>query len=122
EERIEESWARELSGQERQRLEGMLLLFIQLAPERISKIQNAIGRNDRIAVERELRNLSAAAQRISALSVVESTQRVLEHVRSLATEDLSSSLHALESQIVRLSQQNVGSVSSELGRGSLRAC
>ncbi|MFN9432615.1 MAG: ATP-binding protein [Acidobacteriota bacterium] len=119
---IDKSWTRELSGLEGQPNEGMLFLFTRRAPERISRIQKAIGRNDRAAVERELRNLSEAARQISALSVVESTQRMLEHVRSLATEDLNSSLLALESQIVRLSQQNMGSESSEVGRGGLRTC
>ncbi|WP_155121330.1 ATP-binding protein [Bryobacter aggregatus] len=87
--------------------QGMLLLFLQMAPERLEKIQTAISRQDRVAVEREVRKIRGAAERIAAVSVAESAMRLMEAVQSAHHEEVQSSLLALESQIQRLSRHAV---------------
>jgi signal transduction histidine kinase/CheY-like chemotaxis protein len=92
------------TGQEGQFMDGMLQLFMQRAPERMDKIQSAIERKDRVAVENELRKMRSAAQRIAAEGIVDSAERLLDLVQGSNVDDLRPSLLALESQIARLSQ------------------
>lgn len=106
---IDRGLAARLTDNDNYLFEGMLLLFVQMAPERLEKIQTAIGRADRSVVERELRKIRAAAERIAAVSVAESAQRLLDAVEKDAPEDIQQSLQALEAQITRLSRHSAQS-------------
>jgi signal transduction histidine kinase/ActR/RegA family two-component response regulator/HPt (histidine-containing phosphotransfer) domain-containing protein len=101
---IDRGLAARLTDNDSGLFEGMLLLFLQMAPERLEKIQTAVARQDRSAVERELRKIRSAAERIAAVSVAESAMRLMDAMESRQQEDIQQSLMALESQILRLSR------------------
>src|SRR5204862_3142311 len=66
---IDRGLAARLTDNDANLFQGMLLLFLQMAPERIEKIQNAVSRDDRQVIEREVRKIRSAAERIAAVSV-----------------------------------------------------
>ncbi len=103
---IDRSLAARLTDNDTNLFEGMLLLFLQMAPERLEKIQTAVARNDRAALEREVRKMRSAAERIAAVSVAESAMRLMDAVESRQQEDIQQSLMALETQILRLSRHS----------------
>ena len=103
---IDHGLAARLTDNDNNLFQGMLLLFLQMAPERIEKIQTAIARNDRNAIEREVRKIRSAAERIAAVSVAESAMRLMEAVQEQRQDEMLSSLIALESQILRLSRHS----------------
>ncbi len=101
---IDRGLAARLTDNDSSLFQGMLLLFLQMAPERIEKIQTAVSRDDRPAVEREIRKIRSAAERIAAVSVAESAVRLMDAVQAARQEDVQQSLLALEMQIQRLSR------------------
>jgi len=101
---IDRSLAARLTDNDSGLFQGMLLLFLQMAPERIEKIQRAVSRDDRPAVEREVRKIRSAAERIAAVSVAESAMRLMDAVQAARQEEVQQSLLALEMQIQRLSR------------------
>ena len=109
---IDHGLAARLTDNDNSLFQGMLLLFLQMAPERIEKIQTAIARNDRTAIEREVRKIRSAAERIAAVSVAESAMRLMEAFQEHRQEDMQSSLIALESQILRLSRHSSDSANA----------
>lgn len=109
---IDHGLAARLTDNDNSLFQGMLLLFLQMAPERIEKIQTAIARNDRTAIEREVRKIRSAAERIAAVSVAESAMRLMEAFQDHRQEDMQSSLIALESQILRLSRHSTDSANA----------
>lgn len=103
---IDGSLAARLTDDDSNLFEGMLLLFLQMAPERLEKIQMAVSRNDRSALEREVRRIRLAAERIAAVSVAESALRLMDAIESRRQEEVEQSLNALETQILRLSRHS----------------
>ena len=103
---IDHGLAARLTDNDNNLFRGILMLFLQMAPERIEKIQTAIARNDRNAIEREVRKIRSAAERIAAVSVAASAMRLMEAVQDQCQEDMLSSLIALEAQILRLSRES----------------
>jgi CheY-like chemotaxis protein len=121
---IDRNLAARLTDNDTNLFEGMLLLFLQMAPERLEKIQTAVARNDRAALDREVRKMRSAAERIAAVSVAESAMRLMDAVESRQQEDIQQSLMALETQILRLSRHSSDSakpVSAEADSQQLRA-
>lgn len=110
---IDRGLAARLTDNDANLFEGMLLLFLQMAPERIEKIQTAVSREDRGVVERELRKIRSAAERIAAVSVVESTEKLMEAVEAHQQEQIQSSLMNLEAQILRLSRHTGGKTAGD---------
>jgi signal transduction histidine kinase/CheY-like chemotaxis protein len=100
---IDRSLAARLTDNDDSLFQGMLLLFLQMAPERIDRIQMAVARKDTTAIERELRKIRSAADRIAAVSVSETAERLLEAVHMEEQQNIQASLQALEAQIQRLS-------------------
>ena len=101
---IDRGLAARLTDNDTGLFQGMLLLFLQMAPERLEKIQTAVARGDRSVVEREVRKIRSAAERIAAVSVAESAMRLMDAVQASRQEDVQQSLLALEMQIQRLSR------------------
>lgn len=101
---IDRGLAARLTDNDSGLFQGMLLLFLQMAPERIEKIQTAVSRDDRAVIEREVRKIRSAAERIAAVSVAESAMRLMDAVQAARQEDVQLSLIALELQIQRLSR------------------
>lgn len=111
---IDRGLAAKLTDNDDSLFQGMLLLFLQMAPERIDRIQTAISRSDSTAIERELRKMRSAADRIAAITVSETAQRLLEAIHLDEQENIQSSLQALEAQIQRLNAHADCNVPAEL--------
>jgi HPt (histidine-containing phosphotransfer) domain-containing protein len=82
-------------------LDGLFHLFVEMAPERMSKIESALARQDRYQLQLETRRLAAAAERISAAQV-SAAARKIETVAphedfSRLSEDLRALAVAVES-------------------------
>jgi signal transduction histidine kinase/CheY-like chemotaxis protein/HPt (histidine-containing phosphotransfer) domain-containing protein len=56
--------------------EGLFQLFIEMAPDRLSKIEAALARQDRYALQQETRRLAAAAERIAATAVSAAARKI----------------------------------------------
>lgn len=65
-----------LNGGDHDLVEGMMHLFLQLAPERLEKLQVAAASADAVAMALESRKISVAAERITARPVAEWARRV----------------------------------------------
>ena len=70
------SRAEELVAQIAAAVEGLFQLFVETVPERWSKIESALGRQDRYALQQESRRLAAAAERIAAGDVGAAARRI----------------------------------------------
>jgi len=82
-------------------IDGLFHLFVEMAPERMSKIESALTRQDRYQLQLESRRLAAAAERISAAQV-SAAARKIETVAphedfSQLSEDLGALSTAVES-------------------------
>ncbi len=100
---IDQGLAARLTDNDKNLFQGMLLLFLQMAPERLGKIQSALARGDKSATERELRKLRSAAERIAAVQVADSTASLLYAIEADRNDSIQDSLMALEVQIQQLS-------------------
>ncbi|MBS1873536.1 MAG: response regulator [Acidobacteria bacterium] len=78
--------------------EGMVQVFLQLAPERLSRLSAAARRGDTAKLAEEAQRIASAAQRIAAAGVSECTRAI---TRAAAAGDYSQ----VEEQLVRLSAQ-----------------
>ena len=85
----------------------MIALFLQLAPERMEKLNAAANHRDYITLSREAYRLRSAADRIAARSVVESAKSIEEAAKHGDIELAQVSLLALNSEIERLSRHHV---------------
>ncbi len=100
---IDRTLAARLTDNDKNLFQGMLLLFLQMAPERLEKIQAAVARNDRAATEKELRKLRSAAERIAAVRIAESAKQLSAALEHHEAGRIHESLLALEAQIRQLS-------------------
>jgi two-component system, sensor histidine kinase SagS len=100
---IDRTLAARLTDNDKNLFQGMLLLFLQMAPERLEKIQAAVARNDKAATEKELRKLRSAAERIAAVRIAESAKQLSAALEQQESERIRESLLALEAQIRQLS-------------------
>jgi HPt (histidine-containing phosphotransfer) domain-containing protein len=83
-------------------LDGMVLLFLQLAPERLGKIDSLLARGDRAELEAEAERLRKAADRIAASCVSESAAWVTRAVRANDVPAAQQGLMLLYREIQRL--------------------
>jgi signal transduction histidine kinase/DNA-binding response OmpR family regulator len=82
-------------------IDGLFHLFVEMAPDRLSKIESAFTRQDRYALQQETRRLAAAAERIDCRSV-SAVARKIETVAphedfSMLVEDLQALSGAIDS-------------------------
>lgn len=85
----------------------MIALFLQLAPERMEKLNAAANHRDYITLSREAYRLRSAAHRIAARSVVDSAKTIEEAAKHGDIELAQGSLLALNSEIERLNRHHV---------------
>jgi CheY-like chemotaxis protein len=85
-------------------LEGMVVLFLQLAPERMERIGAAMGQHDFVTLSREAYRLRNAAERISAADVVQTARQVEEAAKHFDIDLAQRSLVALCREIGRMSK------------------
>ncbi len=85
----------------------MIALFLQLAPERMEKLNAAANHHDYITLSREAYRLRSAAERIAARSVVDSARNIEEAAKHGDIDLAQGSLLALNSEIERLNRHHV---------------
>lgn len=100
---IDRTLAARLTDNDKNLFQGMLLLFLQMAPERLEKIQAAVARGDKAVTEKELRKLRSAAERIAAVRIADSAKQLIAALEQQESESIRESLLALETQIRQLS-------------------
>jgi len=84
----------------------MIALFLQLAPERMEKLNAAANHRDYITLSREAYRLRSAADRIAALSVVDSAKSIEEAAKRGDIDLAQDSLLALNNEIERLNRHH----------------
>jgi CheY-like chemotaxis protein len=115
---IDQSLAATLTDNDKNLFQGMLLLFLQMAPERLEKIQSAAARGDKDTCARELRKLRSAAERIAALSIADSAAQLMASLEQAQAEQVRGSLLALETQIQQLSSHVEKTPAENLAKAS----
>jgi len=82
--------------------DGMVMLFLQLLPERIGKIESLAETGDSTALASEAERLRKAADRIAAQCVADSAGLIAERARSNDLRSARQALFLLQSEIDRL--------------------
>jgi CheY-like chemotaxis protein len=120
---IDRTLAARLTDNDKNLFQGMLLLFLQMAPERLEKIQAAVARGDKAVTEKELRKLRSAAERIAAVRIADSAKQLIAALEQEESNNIRESLLALESQIRQLSNhvETPAESPSESGPGLAKA-
>lgn len=85
-------------------MEGMLQLFLQLAPERLQELSAAAGRQDFERIAEESRKLRSAAERIAATAVVDCALSIERSATTADAARILESLPALDREIKRLAE------------------
>lgn len=99
---IDQARAARLMDGDRNLMDGMVMLFLQLAPERMEKLASAANRTDAAQLRKEALKIKSAAERIAATGVAEAAlalTRAADGGDFLAARE---SLIMLEQQIQRL--------------------
>ena len=84
---------------QRAAVEGLFQLFIETAPERLSKIESALARHDRYTLQQETRRLAAAAERIAAAGVGAAARKIETVAPHEDFAQLSADLRVLSAAI-----------------------
>jgi HPt (histidine-containing phosphotransfer) domain-containing protein len=63
-------------------MNDMLRLFLQIAPERLDRIETAASRGDLDALHREVKKISAAADQLASTNIKDCTRRI-EHAAAI---------------------------------------
>ena len=95
-----------VAGQ-RAAVEGLFQLFVETVPERLSKIELALARQDRYALQQETRRLAAAAERIAAAEVSSAARRIETVAPHEGFERLGEDLRALAAAVESLCGSSV---------------
>jgi signal transduction histidine kinase/DNA-binding NarL/FixJ family response regulator len=99
---IDGALARRLMDDDSRLMSGMALLFVQLAPERIRKMQAAAVRMDQEALRGQAEKLEKAAERIAAVSVAACARQIAGSPPDQDYAVTQGQLLNLEREITRL--------------------
>lgn len=122
---VDRQLAAKLMGPDRELMDSMTALFLQLAPERIQKLQLAAARLDSFGLRSHAEKLGTAAERIAAVEVAGRARDLAADVPNLNPEALLEKINDLEKALrrldrhVRKQQQRKGSEIATTG-GKLR--
>jgi signal transduction histidine kinase/DNA-binding response OmpR family regulator len=87
-------------------VDNMVRLFLQLAPERIERMQTAAKSNESAVIAAEAKQVESAAQSIAASLVADRAKRLEAAAQANDQSAIRHSLLLLESEIARLSRHN----------------
>ncbi len=99
---IDQARAARLMDGDRNLMDGMVMLFLQLAPERMEKLASAANRTDAAQLRKEAMKIKSAAERIAATSVAEAALALTRAADGGDFQAARESLITLEQQIQRL--------------------
>jgi HPt (histidine-containing phosphotransfer) domain-containing protein len=81
---------------------GILQVFLQLAPERMDRLQTAAGRADSGTVEQEARMIGAAAQQLASQGLGDCAKRIEEAASKGDFDQVKMDLATLRQEIQSL--------------------
>jgi HPt (histidine-containing phosphotransfer) domain-containing protein len=87
-------------------VDNMVRLFLQLAPERLERMQQAVKGNETAVIATEARQVQSAAKSIAASLVADRARRLEDAAAARDQLAIRHSLLLLESEIARLSRHN----------------
>jgi CheY-like chemotaxis protein/HPt (histidine-containing phosphotransfer) domain-containing protein len=87
-------------------VDNMVRLFLQLAPERLERMQQAVKGNEIAVIAVEARQVQSAAKSIAASLVADRARRLEDAATARDQLAIRHSLLLLESEIARLSRHN----------------
>lgn len=99
---VDRQLAAKLMGPDRELMNSMTALFLQLAPERIQKLQLAAARLDSFGLRSHAEKLSTAAERIAAVEVSNRAKELAADAPNLNPEALLEKINDLEKALRRL--------------------
>jgi len=85
-------------------MNGMLQIFLQLAPERLDRLESAAGRADTGTLEQEARMISAAAEQLASNGLGACAKRIEESVSKRDFEQVKTHLATLRQEIQTLEE------------------
>jgi signal transduction histidine kinase/CheY-like chemotaxis protein/HPt (histidine-containing phosphotransfer) domain-containing protein len=80
-------------------MNGMLQVFLQLAPERLDRLESAAGRADTGTLEQEARMITAAAQQLASNGLGACAKRIEESVSNRDFDQVKAHLATLRQEI-----------------------
>jgi signal transduction histidine kinase/CheY-like chemotaxis protein/HPt (histidine-containing phosphotransfer) domain-containing protein len=86
----------------------MLRLFLQIAPERLDRIETAAGRSDFATLDREVRKISVAADQLASTSLRDCARRIEEAAASGDFLQVQRDLEALRGAVRSLDALTTG--------------
>ncbi len=107
---VDQALAAKLLSNEAGFVSDMLELFLQLAPERIHKLQNAVESMDAPSLSQEARKIQIAAQTFSADSLIGCATDLDEAAARGDFESARASLERLQREVSALQQQSPAGV------------
>lgn len=108
---IERSLAARLMTGDSDLVQGMLHLFLQLAPERMQKLRSAAERADADTLSQEARKIGAAAETIAAASLRERARTIEDAAGRGDFSGVIGNLALLEQEIQSLNEQMTANAS-----------
>ena len=99
---IDKEMAARLMGNDTELMNGMTMLFLQLAPERMQKIGSAVTRLDTFAIRSHAGKLCTAAERIAAMEVANRARQLADAAPEIDYEELQDRLNSLDREMRRL--------------------
>jgi len=99
---IDSQLARRILEDDNRLISGMASLFIQLAPERMQKLNAAAVRMDATALRSLAQKMAHAAERIAAMEVVRCSHQLVEISSSGNFQSIQDQILKLEHEITRL--------------------
>jgi CheY-like chemotaxis protein len=99
----------------------MLTLFVQLAPERLRKLDDAVGKGDVSTLLSEAKMIRAAAQQIASEKLIECARRIEESAANGDLALLREHLAQLRREFEALAAQNRSDQNSEANSNQLQS-
>jgi CheY-like chemotaxis protein len=101
---IDERLAARLMDSDPDLINGMVRMFLQVAPERIHNLHSAAARADIAGLRQEVQKLRGAAERIAAVGVAEYARKIEDAAASADFAGITENLVALAGEVTRLNQ------------------
>jgi len=89
-------------------MNDMLRLFLQIAPERLDRIEAAAGRADVATLQREVRKISVAADQLASTSLRDCARRIQQAASSGDFAQVNRDLAALRDAVRSLDTLTTG--------------
>jgi CheY-like chemotaxis protein len=104
---VEKNLADRISQDDSGFVNGILQVFLQLAPERLDRLESAAGRADTGTLEQEAKMIGAAAQQLASTGLGQCAKRIEEAASKGDFDQVRADLVALRQEISSLESMSV---------------